>query len=430
MKKSLTVLVFFALLVACTPQLQQRLVQNEDLVELKSREAPTRTTAFRIGGPCLDNEAYAPDSNYLDHTPMKYVRVNVHWFNTADSSKNYNGQEAIDFTRGLISTANKDLERNQAMWLPSGNQTPTLPIRHRYVITPRSNDPTDDGIYFHYVDDESCFLIHKGRNTNLYKRGIIRKYGIQLDTVLNIFIMPHHPDSVASPTYHPSSTGVALGSVVKVAGMIEDGGPSWNFRSLINHEVGHIYGLTHTWAYNDGCDDTPKHSQACWSRNQRPECKDKTSNNVMDYNAEQNAWTPCQIGKVQKRMADLKSRPRKLLEDRWCNLNSQASITISDSIDWKGAKDLEGHLTIAKGGVLTIGCRVSLPAKAKITIKAGGKLILKHGAQLHNACGDQWEGIWIEEFGREKGQVLYEGQPKILDAMNGIDLSTATETSS
>ncbi len=430
MKNSLIVLGLFALLVACTPQLQQRLVQLEDLVEVQRSQAPSQTSAFRIGGPCLDNEAYAPDTNYLDHTPMKYIRINVHWFNTADSSKNYNGQEAIDFTRGLISTANKDLARNQAMWLPKGNNTPTLPIRHRYVLTPRPNDPTDDGIYFHYVDDESCFLIHKGRNTNLYKRGIIRKYAIQLDTVLNIFIMPHHPDSVASPTYHPNSTGVALGSVVKVAGMIEDGGPSWNYRSLINHEVGHIFGLTHTWAYNDGCDDTPKHSQSCWSRNQRPECKDNTSNNVMDYNAEQNAWTPCQIGKVQKRMADLKSRTRRLLEDRWCRLNPQASISITDSIYWGGAKDLEGHLTIEKGGILTIGCRVSFPATAKITVKAGGKLILKNGAQLHNACGDKWEGIWTEEFGREKGEILYEGQPKILDAIHGIDLNQEMNSSS
>lgn len=420
----------FVFVLACTPKLQERLIQVEDLTVLQRSEEPTNTSAFRIGGPCQNNEAYAPDSNYLDHTPMKYIRVNVHWFNTVDSSKNYNGQEAIDFTRSLISTANKDLERNQAMWLPSGNQTPTLPIRHRYVLTPRPSDPNDDGIYFHYVDDESCFLIHKGRNTNLYKRGIIRKYAVQLDTVLNIFIMPHHPDSVASPTYHPSSTGVALGTVVKVAGMIEDGGPSWNFRSLINHEVGHIYGLTHTWAYNDGCDDTPRHSQSCWSRNQRPECRDQTSNNVMDYNAEQNAWTPCQIGKVQKRMADLKSRTRRLLEDRWCQLNPQASITITDSIQWSGAKDLEGHLTIERGGSLTIACRLSLPAKAKIRVKAGGRLILKDGAQLHNACGDQWEGIWIEEFGKEKGEVLYEGQPQILDAVNGINISQASERSS
>lgn len=419
----MTVSAFLGLLWACSPRIQQRLVQFEDLKELQSTtEAPTNTSAFRIGGPCRDYGAYIPDTNHLDHTPIKYIRINVHWFNTADSSKNYTGQEAIDFTKGLISTANKDLERNQAMWLPKGNQTPTLPIRHRYVITPRPNDPSDDGIYFHYVDDASCFLIHKGRNSNLYKRGIIRQYGIQLDTVLNIFIMPHHPDSVASPTYHPSSTGVALGSVVKVAGMIEDGGPSWNFRSLINHEIGHIYGLTHTWAYNDGCDDTPKHSQSCWSRNQRPDCRDKTSNNVMDYNAEQNAWTPCQIGKVQKRMADLKGRTRKLLQDRWCTLNPKAHITIVDSVSWEGAKDLEGHLTIEKGGVLTIGCRTSLPQSAKITVKAGGRLTLKNGAQLHNACGDKWEGIYIEEIGKSKGEVFYEGDARIEDAIHPLEI--------
>lgn len=423
-------MVVVGLFWACSPQIQERLVQHEDWVQLGSVTERALAPALSIGGPCQDNEAYAPDTNHLDHTPIKYIRINVHWFNTADSSKNYNGQAAIDFTRGLISTANKDLERNQAMWLPKGNQTPTLPIRHRYVITPRPNVPDDDGIYFHYLEDESCFLIHKGRNTNLYKRGIIRKYGVQLDTVLNIFIMPHHPDSVASPTYHPSSTGVALGSVVKVAGMIEDGGPSWNFRSLINHEVGHIYGLSHTWAYNDGCDDTPKHNQSCWSRNQRPDCQDNTSNNVMDYNAEQNAWTPCQIGKVQKRMADLKSRPRRFLQEHWCRLNPKAQISITDTVIWTGAKDLEGHLTIEKGGSLTIGCRVSLPQSARITVKAGGQLILKNGAHLHNACGDQWAGIWIEQIGKNKGEMLYEGQPTIEDSSQALEIFSGAATGS
>lgn len=401
-------------------------MQATDITQLPAEMENTRT--MRIGGTCQSYGGYLPDTNYLDHTPIKYIRVNVHWFNSADSSKNKVGKTAIDFARGLIDTANKDLERNQAMWLPHGNATPLLPIRHRYVLTPRPNDPNDDGIYFHFVEDESCYLVHKGRNTNLYKRGIIRKYGVQLDTVLNIFIMPHHPDSVASPTYRPSSTGVALGAAVKIAGMAENDRPSWEFRSLLNHEIGHIYGLTHTWAYNDGCEDTPKHSQACWSRNQRPECKDQTSNNVMDYNAEQNAWTPCQIAKVQKRMADTKTKVRGFLQERWCNLNPQANISIRDSISWTGAKDLEGHLTIERGGSLTLECRLSLPKDARIDVKAGGQLILKN-AQLHNACGEEWEGIQIEEIGKEKGAVFFIGNPSIENARNKIDLSPSSTIS-
>ncbi|MEZ5039302.1 MAG: M43 family zinc metalloprotease [Saprospiraceae bacterium] len=419
MKKTPLYLLTVALLAAaCTPKIQERFLQMEDIEQVPV--AIENTKAMQIGGPCQDIEGYIPDTNYLEHTPIKYIRVNVHWFNIADSSKNMVGQSAIDFAKSLIQTANQDLERNQPMWLPHGNQTPTLPIRHRYVLSPRPNDPTDTGIYFHFVDDESCYLVHKGKNANLYKRDLIRKYAIQLDTVLNIFILPHHPDSVASPTYAPNSTGVALGTVVKVAGMIENGQPSWHYRSLINHEIGHSFGLSHTWAYNDGCDDTPQHKQDCWSRNERPECKETTSNNVMDYNAEQNAWTPCQIGKVLKRMADPRSTLRGVLEERWCTLNPNAHIYIKDTIVWAGAKDLEGHLTIEPGGELTVRCRLSLPKGAKITIKAGGRLILED-AQLHNACGDLWEGIQIEQIGKAKGEVFFVGMPSIENTINKVE---------
>ena len=71
-------------------------------------------------------------------------------------------------------------------------------------------------------------------------------------------------------------------------------------------------------------------------------------------------------------------------------------VVIRDSVHWAGARDLEGHLTIAKGGALRLSGRLSLPADAQITVEPGGRLWLD-GARIHNACRDTWKGIFVEE---------------------------------
>jgi hypothetical protein len=178
------------------------------------------------------------------------------------------------------------------------------------------------------------------------------------------------------------------------------------------HEFGHILGLSHTWRYSDGCDDTPLNPN-CWSPS-LPGCDSTTSNNIMDYNAFQNAWTPCQIGKSHLNISNEKHRLRNLVDPRWCVLKEGAHIFIRDSVHWQGMKDLEGSLTVEPGGLLQISCRVSLPGGAKITVKPGGRLLLDN-CRLHNACGDLWQGIEVQALGDSKGEVIFLGTPVLED---------------
>ena len=400
---------------SCTQVLSSRFCTSDDIQYLSSDYAKGSYEK----GPCAQSSSYIPDTTYLNHYPIKDIRINFHWVNTSDSSKNYYGKEAIKFTKGLIKASNYDLAKNNQMWLPHGNETPVVPLRFRYVLTGRPDDPDDDGIYFHF-DDDIPFYVSKGRNNTLFDRTAEKKYAVQKDTVLNIFVIPHHPDSIISKSYNAVGTGVALGSMVKIAGMYETKGSHWDYRGCFNHEIGHIYGLAHTWRSNDGCDDTRKHKQECFSKNQRPGCDTLASNNVMDYNALQNAWSPCQIGRVQYRMAREGSRQRKYLVPNWCELNEDRHIFIRDSIDWDCSKDLEGHLTIESGGHLTMRCRTSLPKGAKIIVHPGGKLTLDN-TRLHNACGEEWEGIEIQEQGNIKGEVVFRGDPKLENMKNPIN---------
>ena len=393
----------------CQPKITYRSVTSADIVYEPGEQVPKNFGNRNKG--CNDPLAYRPDTNYLEHFPMRYIRVNVHFMNSTDGTKNFDETEAVAFAKALLKSAEYDLKRQKKLAIPPNNDLPALPKRYRYVLTPRPNDPNDTGVYCHY-DDELFYFINKGKNRNNSDPTVIKKYAIQEDSVLNIFIMPHHPDSVKSKTYKVRKTGIALRNHLKIAGIYESGRrESWKFKGLLNHEIGHVLGLSHAWGY-DGCEDTPVHPN-CWNITEEPPCDTMASNNVMDYNAHQSAWTPCQIGKVHRNLSNLKSRQRRLLIRDWCALDSEKTISIRDHLIWEGAKDLAGHLIIENGGILKINCRVSLPKNAKVVVHPKGQLILENNAYLHNDCGDQWAGIEVQQVGKVQGQVIFRGNPTI-----------------
>jgi hypothetical protein len=402
----------------CHKVIEQHFIQSATLPTLT---AASGAKPGQYLEPCEQSDSYIPDTLHLDHFPMRDIRVNVHFMNSSDSTQNFNGPKGIQKAKDLIHAANVDLKTNDKLFLPLGNDFPALPTRYRLVLTPRPDDPDDNGVYFHY-DDDLYYYVIKGKNDNRGDRSVMRKYGVQTDTVLNIFLLPHHPDSIASPNYQPHYSGVALSNFVKVSGWYENGVSEWMVRMVLNHEIGHILGLHHTWAFNDGCDDTPHHPK-CWNFTDEPPCDSMVSNNVMDYNAYQSAWSPCQIGRVHRGFSKEGNRSRKFLEPHWCTYHPDKTIMIQDSIHWQGAKDLEGDITIARGGILKISCRISLPATARITVAPGGKLILDH-CRIHNACGEEWEGILVQSSRFREGEVDFQGFPILENVLHPIEYQT------
>lgn len=422
MKKIIIVILVFSLYNSCNPAVQKWFLKSEDVQVIenelvdKNKRRPDRPGKGR--DCCKDKLNYIPDTAYLDHTPMRYINMNFHMMNSEDSSQLFDETKGVKFVKDLIRAAEHRIRNNKQMFLPPGNTTPVVPPRYRFRIAKKPGDPTDDGVYFHY-DDDLYFMVNKGKNRNNYNRDVYKKYGIQKDTVLNAFIQPLHPDSVKSATYKNHSTGIALGPFIKVAGDFKGGKMRPDLaQKYFNHEVGHIYGLSHTWSYKDGCDDTPNHPN-CWNDKTSPECDSLASNNFMDYNAYQSAWSPCQIGKMHYNFSNPRFKRRNYLKKTWCRLHNDRHIFIKDSIHWKSMKDLEGHLTIEKGGSLQISCRVSFPKGAKITVMPGGKLILDN-CLLHNDCGDKWQGIEIQQVKKDKGVVEFWGEPVIEDVENAI----------
>ena len=337
-----------------------------------------------------------------------------------DGVHNLNKEQGRVFANQMLDLCNSKLRANAKMHLPLNNTTPVLPVPWYFVLAPDPSIPGHDGIYFNY--DTALFYYRHGKNSNRTSRDVINKYAIRPDSVINIFLMPHHPDSVERPDYRAVGTGIMLSSGIKVAQVFTPDLSPESCVGLLNHEIGHALGLSHTWGGNDGCDDTPKHDN-CWYYTSEPPCDSLVSNNMMDYNAWQAALTPCQIGRVIRNIANPSSRIRKFVRADWCRYDPEMAITIRDSVHWTIPKDLAGDIIIVDGGTLQLSCRVSLPKGGRIVVSPNARLILED-CQIHNACGDQWEGIEIQERGKEHGIVEIIGSPMIENAVHTLDLSS------
>ncbi len=415
----------FFLMLSCTPKntpLPENVPTSMEVVSAPIKDPNVKTEKPNIC--CTDNESYIPDPDNLDYFAKRYVRVNVHVMYDGEGKNNIPKTVARKKMEEIIFFANIKMRDNCKMNLPQGNDTPVLPTEVRMKLTPpRPGMPDSTAIYFH--DDEELYaFIKRGKNENRGRKEVIEKYGVQLDSVLNIFIMPHHPDSIKSKRYKSDVTGIALlrHSALKIAGFhANPQTPVWEFSKTVNHEVGHMLSLNHSWRKSDGCDDTPPHAN-CWHyTNNGSECDSLVSNNLMDYNAENCALTPCQIGRMHKVLSMEKYPQRKWLIPTFCRYDARKDVTILDSVHFAGAKDIFGDVIIGDGGVLTVSCRLSLPEGGKITVLPGGKLILNNN-KLHNACGYAWKGIRVLSENGRKGEVEMPGNP-IFENVTGEPIS-------
>jgi hypothetical protein len=347
-------------------------------------------------------EHYVPDLNRPEDTPMRYIRVNFHIMDNKAGNAHLPPDSVRYRIRELLRYANADLDTNVRNWRsPEG--TPVLPKRLRYVLTPQSK-PGDDGIYFHYEDNNDLvYYIATGRDANNYSMTIINKYAIGMDSILNIFVQKHHPDSCNSKTYNPRAHGIALGQALKLSGLLELTEKPPTYRGLLNHEVGHIFYLSHAWM-EDGCPDTPNHPNRCWVWTPDGFCRDNATNNMMDYNADQIAMTPCQIARIHAVLSSERDPLRRCVMPTWCSYRASKSIVVRDSVSWAGDKDLDGDLTVAAGGTLRLAGRLSMPPGGRIIVEPGAALWLD-GCRLHNACGKPWRGVFVQQLGKQRGVV-------------------------
>lgn len=196
--------------------------------------------------------------------------------------------------------------------------------------------------------------------------------------------------------------------------------PVDGYSKVLNHEIGHDLNLRHAWdsaADNDFCGDTPDHV-GCWSLSTSPPCNDPNniSNNVMDYNAWQTAFTPCQIGRAQYQVIN-GIIAQNYVEKDYCEI-VDPDLMIDDAgenIYWQCRRFMKGNVIVKTGTTLTIQCEVGMPNDAKIIVERGARLVIDGGTITSN-CGELWQGIEVYGAGNlvahpTRNEIIYGTHP-------------------
>ena len=301
---------------------------------------------------------YIPDEN----TPMKYIRVNIHYMlrnqnhpdypgnftKTSDGNGNSN-YTGYDYAEQLIKTANFRLDTNTQMNLPPNNSTNVIARKYRYVL---------NGVFFH--ENNYCYFFPSSPNGT---------YGENKGECINVFFT--HSNG-SSPDGHANMSRYRYVEIKGawerylseiVVDSIENG--LWVKAQTLNHEIGHNLSLHHTVRADEGpcaniddyCSDTPSRNEIINNYGFDPCCDawDENvicSNNLMDYSG-LDAITPEQLGRVHWTIEN------EIPEYKSCYFSNPV-VNITTFTDNKAY----------------IGENVSIPSGSSITINNGSALYI------------------------------------------------------
>jgi reprolysin-like metallo-peptidase family M12B len=166
--------------------------------------------------------------------------------------------------------------------------------------------------------------------------------------------------------------------------------------SGLAHEIGHCFGLGHTWAWEcNQCDVFPDiycpESGPGWcDPNVDPGC----SNNLMGRARNKNWFSPLQFGHMRKLfLGSFRSGHLKV------DYDANKTITLDGGDHtWEFARVSYGDIILENGAKLTIKCKVIMAPGSRIIVERGTSLFVDGGyiTSARGCTGDYWEGIIVK----------------------------------
>ncbi len=210
----------------------------------------------------------------------------------------------------------------------------------------------------------------------------------------------------------------------------------WWCQTHIRHEIGHCFGLLHTYGgsccpENIDCslitnpdflsDVFPTGNSNCASSsapcNNCFEDNGLYSNNVMGGQPTSNWYSPLQVGRMRRNLhiGSMRVFAKEMTSDY------TTPWTITSSEVWDFDTQLYQDIIVKPGAVLTIKCKVGMANKGRIIVERNAKLIVD-GGEIY-AWGSEWAGIQV--WGNySKEQTIYSGMSPFQGVVQVINQGT------
>lgn len=311
--------------------------------------------------------------NYVPGSPIKYLRVIIHFIQKDDGTGNFNetndgmspahNYSGYDYASYILHYADSLLIANQPMRAPLDGSVPVYDPGYRYQLS---------GVFF-------------WKNSYLYSykwalSDLMSSYGQSTNDAINIFITSSQGTSGGYAGFVGDKAVLIYQPWLSYTESVTNNNKWYNRASatIINHEVGHCLELYHTvFTPNTGqccpdcddfCADTPsipqmlalgKPSPCCWNGS-------TCSNNLMDYNADQQSITPDQLNLVHSAFSNTK------LNFTECNYQTN-TLNISTFGNNSGAY-IAKYITVS-------GASAIIPTGKTVYIK-GNEITLSSGFEV------------------------------------------------